>query len=314
MDLSEAISEPFVQLIDFHNAFNRGIKVSFGALIFLADQTKSNEPGDVVVVPTGSEPWGTATRWRDLDRPLKEASIFISEMGITRAAAAFENYLIDAKSEFDRANLQSADDPATGAPALKKLDALLGAKKNAMQDLIAMAEFFDAARNCVVHRSNVASDQLARLRNAPETLAALTSWPKRTGKWRLSLPSIVEGQVVEWQPRHAIFASDVFYRCARALDRILVDRMGPASLARMAAHWCFIAVPAAPCPAKLNPETMVRRQLMNRYRSRTTVSETVALLKQTDMWEKARAAWNKQYPDGPETAAARQRRARLSRR
>ena len=30
MDLSEAISEPFVQLIDFHNAFNRGIKVSFG--------------------------------------------------------------------------------------------------------------------------------------------------------------------------------------------------------------------------------------------------------------------------------------------
>ena len=41
MDLSKAISGPFVQLIDFHNAFNRGIKVSFGALIFLADQTKS---------------------------------------------------------------------------------------------------------------------------------------------------------------------------------------------------------------------------------------------------------------------------------
>jgi len=206
MDLSEAISEPFVQLIDFHNAFNRGIKVSYGAMIFLADQTKSNDPGNIVVVPTGSEPWGAATRWRDLDRPLKEASIFISEMGITRAAAAFENYLIDAKSEFDRANLQPADTAGTGASALKRLDALLGANTLAMQDLIAMAEFFDAARNCVVHRSNVASDQLARLRNAPATLDALTRWPKRTGKWTLSLPSVVEDQVVEWQPRHAIFA------------------------------------------------------------------------------------------------------------
>lgn len=314
MDLSEAISEPFVQLIDFHNAFNRGIKVSFGALIFLADQTKSNEPGAIVAVPTGNEPWGAATRWRDLGGPLKEASIFISEMGITRAAAAFENYLIDAKSEFDRATLQPAHDTGTGAPALKRFDALLGANEEAMQDLTAMAEFFDTARNCVVHRSNVASDQLARLRNAPATLAALTGWPKRTGKWALSLPPVVEGQVVEWQPRHAIFASDVFYRCARALDRILVDRMGPASLARMAAHWCLIADPAAPCPAKLNPETMVRRQLMSRYRSITTIPETVSLLKQTDMWDKARAAWSKQYPDGPETAAARQRRARRARR
>ncbi|WP_282950278.1 MULTISPECIES: hypothetical protein [unclassified Sphingopyxis] len=314
MDLSEAISEPFVQLIDFHNAFNRGIKVSYGAMIFLADQTKSNDPGNIVVVPTGSEPWGGATRWRDLDRPLKEASIFISEMGITRAAAAFENYLIDAKSEFDRANLQPADTAGTGASALKRLDALLGANTLAMRDLIAMVEFFDAARNCVVHRSNVASDQLARLRNAPATLDALTRWPKRTGKWTLSLPSVVEDQVVEWQPRHAIFASDVFYRCARALDQILVDRMGPAAMARMAAHWCFIAVPPVPCPAKLNPETMVRRQLTNRYRSRTTIPETVALLKQTDMWDKAREAWNKQYPDGPETAAARHRRARRARR
>ena len=313
MDLSEAISEPFVQLIDFHNAFNRGVKVSFGAMNFLAERTKEDVSAGPAVLPTGSEPGGRETRWRDLDGPLKEASVFISEMGITRAAAAFENYLTNAKSEFDRAKLEPAREKKEGAPALQGFDAILGSNGEAMQNLVPMAEFFDAARNCVMHRSNCASAQLEQLRQAPATIAALERWPKRVGKWTLSLPRVVEGQAVEWQPRHAILASDVFYRCARALDRTLVDRMGAASLTRMAAHWCFFADPAAPCPAKLNPETMVRRQLANRYRSHTTVPETVELLKQTDMWDKVRKAWNKRFPDGPHTSAARQQRVRQKR-
>jgi hypothetical protein len=58
MDLSKAITEPFVQLIGFHNAFNRGIKVNFGAMIFLAARTKEDGSIGPIVVPTGNEPWG----------------------------------------------------------------------------------------------------------------------------------------------------------------------------------------------------------------------------------------------------------------
>lgn len=307
MDLSKAISEPFVQLIDFHNAFNRGVKVSLGAMFLLAERAKEDVSANPAIVPTGNEPWGRETRWHDLDGPLKEASIFISEMGIMRAAAAFENYLTNAKGEFDRAELRSVREKEEGAPALKGLDAIFGANGEAIGDLVTMAEFFNVARNCVAHRSNRASAQFEQLRKAPATIAALERWPRRVGKWTLSLPLVVEGQTVEWQPRHAIFASDVFYRCARALDRSLVDRMEAASLTRMAAHWCFFADPAAPCPAKLNPETMVRRQLTNRYRANTTVSEVVELLKQMEMWERVRTAWRKRFPDRPDTSAARQR-------
>jgi hypothetical protein len=157
MDLSEAISEPFVQLIDFHNAFNRGVKVSFGAMNFLAERTKEDVSAGPAVLPTGSEPWGRETRWRDLDGPLKEASVFISEMGITRAAAAFENYLTNAKSEFDRAKLEPAREKKEGAPALQGFDAILGSNGEAMQNLVPMAEFFDASLELCQRTARAAS-------------------------------------------------------------------------------------------------------------------------------------------------------------
>ena len=309
MDLSKAITEPYAQMIEFHNAFNRSIKVSFGAMVYLGTQKKKGDESVPISVPTGNEPWGNETRWRALDSPLREASVFVSEMGIARAAAAFENYLTDAKSEFDRAKLIEALPKKSGSTAFHGFDAILGANIVELQSLLAMAEFFTVARHCVVLRSNCASAHLQELREAKATIDSLDKWPRRSGGWTLSLPKIVEGQMVEWQPRHAIFASDVFYKCAQALDRVLVGRMDAASLARMAAHWCFFADPPAPCRAKIYPERMVLQQMTQRYKARGTVADTIDLLKKIDMWGKVRTAWAKQYPDGPDTSLARKRRA-----
>lgn len=311
MDLSAAISEPFARLLTFHNGFNRSIKVSFGALSLLSDQRTGGDSSKAVSLPTAGEPWGKATRWRNLDAPVKDAAIFLAELGIARAAAAFEDYATGAKVELDPAGLSPAGTKANGTSALHGFDAVVGLDTKDLADLLRLAEFFDTARNCVVHQSNRANAHLARLHADPALEDMLGRWPKRIGKWPVSLPPVLEGHVVEWRPRHAILASDVYYWAAVALDRVLVGKMGPAALTRMAAHWCFFADPLAPCPSKHSPDIMVRAQLQYRYKVKSvTIAETINLLREIGQWESVRAAWDKRYPQGPETTLARHRRAR----
>ncbi|WP_143198422.1 hypothetical protein [Bradyrhizobium sp. AS23.2] len=313
MDIDAAISEPLVKLIAFHNAFNRNIKVSFGSLEMLSGVSAADRSAGLIALPTGTEPWGRETRWRNLDQPVKEAAGFLAEMGLARATASFEDYLTGAKAEFDRVGLVPAQSKRSGTSAMHGFDAIVGIKASSIADLARMATFFGVARNCVVHRANRASGELAALCAEPAFLETLARWPKRVGKWKLSLPSIREGHVVDWRPRHAIMASDVYYRCATTIDRVLVQKMGAPGLVRMAAHWCFFADSPAPCPAKLNPETMVRSQLVGRYLVRaTSLAGTVASLRSSGQWDAARAAFERRYPNGPETSLATRRRARRS--
>ena len=311
MDLDRAISEPFARLLAFHNSFNRSIKLTFGALSVLPEQRADSAGPGILALPTGNEPWGKATHWRNLDGVVKDAAIFLSELGIARAAAAFEDYADGAKSEFDRAGLTQVAAKKDGALALHGLDAILGLDTTDLTDLLRLAEFFNAARNCVVHRSNRASAYLASLRAAPALEETLARWAKRIGRWSVSLPPVTEGHIVEWRPRHAILASDVYYRAAVQLDQVLVRKMGPVALARMAVHWCFFADPTAPCRSKHSPDVMIRSQLTDRYKVRDlTIVQTITVLREANQWEGVRAAWTKRFPDGPETALARNRRAK----
>jgi len=311
MNIDAAISEPLVRLIAFHNAFNRNIKVSFGALEVISEHASAKGNGEAFALPTGGEPWGRETRWRNLETPLKDAACFLAEIGIARASAAFEDYLTGAKGEFDRAHLTAARQKSEGAPAMAGFDAILGVDPESIADLVRMATFFTAARNCIVHRSNRASEQLATLRNDPLLNETLSRWPRRVSKWAISLPVIEKGQVVDWRPRHAIMASDVHYRCASMFDRRLVTEMKDAGLANMAVHWCFFADPAAPCPAKHDGGIMIGSQLRDRYKVRdVSQAATIALLRSIGRWDEVRAEFNKHYPNGPETSLARRRRAR----
>jgi hypothetical protein len=313
MDVSGAVSEPFAQLSAFHIAFNRNVKLSFGALEAIGKIALG--PDGLLRLPTGGEPWGTTTSWRSLDQPVKNAATFLSELGIVRATAAFEDYLVLAKAEFDRAKLVPVRGFGMGTAVLDHLDGLLGINPADIDITARMATFFDVARNCAVHRSNRASPQLAALRAEPAFTATLAAWPRRVGRWTVSLPPIQEGTAIDWRPRHAIMASDAYLRCARIIDRALVACLGEIGLVRMAAHWSFFADVLTPCPAKLDAATIVRTQLIDRHRVRApTTAQVIQGLRDAEMWDPVLRAFERVYPDGPETAGPRRRRARLRRR
>lgn len=92
IEADTATIEPLARPIEFHNAFNRSMKVSFGALALLSEQSKAARSDGLVTLPTGTEPWGRETRGRNLDSRIRDAAIFVAELGIARAAAAFEDY------------------------------------------------------------------------------------------------------------------------------------------------------------------------------------------------------------------------------
>jgi hypothetical protein len=300
MNLDDARSEPFASLVSFHIQFNRQIKFSFGALAMLqatADAAIRN--GDVPFkLPTGNEPWGPATTWRDLDPLISSAEAFISEIGIVRAASAFDDYITRATAELSR--FKGNDAPIDAEGKISRAIALLKADPSQFSDELEMVEFFECARNCIVHRSGRASNQLSERAKSASLRSVIERWPKRKGKWKLALPDISVGRPVSWQPRHAIMASDAYYRLGAALDKQLVAALGPEGIVGMAAHWCLLADNPVPCRAKLNPHVMVRDQLTTRYRVREVDHTEIAdAFHSLGKWEDVRRAYEALFPDGP---------------
>jgi len=309
LDLQNARSEPLVALAAFHTQFNRNIKFSFGALTSLrkgADASRGTED-EPITLPTGGEPWGPATKWRDVDSMLKRTEAFIAELGLVRASSAFEDYLTSATAEFDRAN----GDPeavACNGPR-ERLMARVGVTAAEVDDETTMVDFFECARNCIVHRSGRASPELAERAASEQLHSVISRWPRRVAIWKVGLPDIKEGEPIAWKPRHAIMASDAFYRLGVLLDRGLVRALGTDGMVRMAAHWCLFSDVPAPCGAKLNAQVMVRSQLADRYRvTDVSQAETIASLRAVGKWEDALTAHARRFPDGPRPYRSKRRK------
>lgn len=131
------------------------------------------------------------------------AESFISELGITRASSAFEDYVSCAIDECNRGNIKLHPE-GTKAP-LRQLLARLDLGTDAFSDNLRMYEFFEVARNCIVHRLGRATTHLIELASSQEMKSLLGRWPKRAGKWLVVLPNIRPDEVVPWQPRHALW-------------------------------------------------------------------------------------------------------------
>jgi hypothetical protein len=309
MDLSRAISEPMARQIVFHDAFNRNVKLAVGALVQYREQAQSNRsPQGEFALPNGGEPWGVRDKWRNLDAAIPDAQAFISEIGLVRAASAFEDYLIGVTAELDRwedraRTLGRAPEPRRGGGdepddteetvrSLRRVERRLNLDMAELAADVTMVRFFEVARNCVVHRSGRASHSLAEMRASGDMAEALRAWPRRIGKWTVGVPDATDGVVVAWQPRHAILASAVYYHCAKRLDAAVVSALGTDGIVTMAAHWGLLNENPAPCAARINAESLIRTLLMGRYCVRdASIREIVDILRSAGIWADARKAF-----------------------
>lgn len=108
----------------------------------------------------------------------------------------------------------------------------------------------------------------------------------------IAVPKIEEGGPVSWLPRHAIMASACHHRCATAVDAAVVAALGVDGIVSMAAHWSLLADNPVPCPAKVDAQTMIRTQLVQRYFVRhADMPDVVQSLRDTALWERVRIAF-----------------------
>lgn len=291
METRRAVSEPLRRIIEQHNAFNRRIKLLFGSLNkVMEDGLKVNQ---TIALPYGEEPWGAPKTWGSAADGYAAAEL-LAELGIVRAASAFEDYLQGVIAEIDRSQISTPS--ARNADLLKRVLLRL-AMKPPVRPSLAMVRFFDCARNCIVHQMGRANNELVALSGSKELSDGLAaSSARRKAKWKPALPPISLGAQVVWKPRHAILASDAYYQAAVVIDRELVNFLGPAGLVAMASHWA-VAAPLAQVTTRSSLIATIRSALNNRYRVLVKAQEIGPLLKSVGKWDQVKSVFHQKYPD-----------------
>ena len=89
MDITSASTEPFHRFHRFHEAFNRNMRISVGALGVITGM-KSASQGTALKLPTLGEPWGAHTLWSDVTKEIPGTKRFLSQIGVISVFSALK--------------------------------------------------------------------------------------------------------------------------------------------------------------------------------------------------------------------------------
>jgi hypothetical protein len=289
VNLENANSEPFYRFHRFHEEFTRNIRIAFGALEALRESSRSDPAPTqkLVALPTGGEPWGAVTKWRNISAAISDSARFLSQIALVRVVSAFEDFLVNVEAEHER-HLRRLD-PEYQAPPQRemsetsRMDSVcrrLGGDVTPITPLLPIFRYFVAARNCVAHRSGRASEELISIAQEPEFQRALADYRTRRGAKLPTFPDLDIHRDIRFLPRHSILASDVFYRAAQHINVLLLTSLGADGMVYMAAHHGLLSDDRVSSQAYRSPEHIVNYMLYSRYRvTDGEANESIALSK-----------------------------------
>jgi len=309
MIIKNAHTEPFWRFHRFHEEFDRNIKVTFGALHLFSQSTfvEVGKASDLAILPTGDEPWGEHTKWKDPKRVSGHAATFLSQMGLVRVMSAFEDFLVSVRAEHDRylslIGATTKQSPKTreegddDGGSLGQLFTQLGWSIDPIEFLVPLFDYLSLARNCIVHRSGRASEAFVKHAESPGLATCLSEWPSARGKKLPLLPTVERDQEIPFLPRHSVLATDVCHRAAHHLNAKLASFLGKPGIVYMAAYHTLLADERIPTKAKNSAESLVNYALVGRYRIEDLNStETVPILKKLNRWSQCLRRFEELYP------------------
>lgn len=289
-----ANTEAFYRFHRFNEAFDRDLKVTAGALEGLRKGIFPKVDGRTEL-PVGGEPWRKSTSFED---PVARASSAIRQtatMGIVRATAALEDFLTTLEADYARTAFLRAGygppAPKVIAPEWKDLDipkacVRLGVDPSIVGFAMPLHDYFNAARNCIVHRNGRASSYLVKAAKSAELRHCLAAWPTKRGARLPELPAINEGEETDWLPRHAILCVSVYYAVATALNDQMIGMLGRDGVVYLAAHYALIDDDPIDTGARQSAQSVVLTLLQGRYRYReVTAAEIVEILRTAERWK-----------------------------
>jgi hypothetical protein len=314
MNIQNANTEPFYRLHRFHEEFNRSMRVAFGSIEALRlDSKQATKP---VVLPTGGEPWGNETKWREVSKVLAESTRFLSQVALVRVLSAFEDFLVKVVAEHDRylhlcdpnhqAEAREGSEKASMSTRLKHVCNLLKADEKQLKDLLPLLEYFAITRNCVVHRSSRASTELIEHSESKGFLKTCSSLTTPRGKRSPALPDLTVHLDIKLLPRHSILASGLFHRAGKVVNSWLISVLGDKGVVHMAAFHSLLGDELIPTNAFRSPAHVINGALFGRYLVRDiSANDATNMLKEMGKWDQCRRRYRAIYATDGENKKAR---------
>jgi hypothetical protein len=307
MNTQGATTEPFYLFLRAHEDIAANIKLSYGALHALTQDenpTRPDKRNALTTLPTGGEPWGKSTYWRDVKRRIPLARRFISHMGLVLVASAFEDFVTNIISEYSRysdfsgkgatAKGPSAED--VGGDSLRTLYTSLQWDIKPIKYLLPLYDYLILVRNCIVHRSGRATQGLIEKAESKQLQQCIETWS--SNRKAPQLPEVLKGHDIPLLPRHAILFGQVCHRAAVDINSRLSDFLGVEGTVYMAAYHGLLADDRVRIDARRSPEQIINLMLTERFHVPILDKyEVIGILKRLNKWKQCRDRYIRLYPD-----------------
>jgi hypothetical protein len=294
--------EGFVRFLDFKRAFNHQFKVGVAALMHVS-RIVSGHGGTRIMqglVSDTDEPWTQDFNWTHPSQDLQDALVNTTLLGIVQVHSAIDDFCDGLAADYvrwlDFARRTPAPNGGENELDAERLEITcvhFGWPTDEFAQWRPVLRYFRSARNCIAHRSGIASPNFVDASSAPELANALATWPKRGGGNPPAPPQFELGQRISFLPRHAILALDASYRAADYLNRQFVKNVGTDGLSYLAAHHSLLHGRVTTIRYR-SAQSVVADALANRYHVRgVTAPGVIPVLKGLGVWKNCLKAFDR---------------------
>ncbi|MDG4647271.1 hypothetical protein P6F26_02340 [Roseibacterium sp. SDUM158017] len=254
LNIAKANSTAFKTFSNTHEELGNALKVVSVGLSLTTKEIQAGTSSAALWSQVGllAEQWGTKPMFSDTI--IETAYSEVANLGLARSFSAFDRFLTDVEAELSSLeyhNLLSPSQVSTQVGSavgtvdetglnFERFYLRHGFDTSREDFVVPVFDYYRSARNCIIHRSGVASSELESMANSTRLADALQSWVKRTHEHGpLKLKTFKEGDVIKFDYFDAILCFSVLRRLALDIDRQTVPRAGITGLTFLAAKHCM---------------------------------------------------------------------------
>jgi hypothetical protein len=318
MNIETAATEALVRFLDFETGFDRSFKLGIAALLHV-EKVVSGVGGPRIIqglIADTGEAWRIDDGWSDPPKHIRRTQVDASLLGLVQVHAAIDDFVVSLEADLARWNdaqgIEREKNEATEdddeSERFEVLCRRHGWKTRPLGAWTPLLQFFRMVRNCVAHRSGMATRALANAARAPELAECLAKWGRRVDS-PPPMPEIAENSEIVIAPRHVILSLEAAQKASSYLNKCALDTFGDRGMVYLAAHHSLLTEsPRVLSEAHTSPEAVVNFALSDRYKVRNVATKTtIEVLRDLGVWSRCRSRHSALYGS---LAKPRKRRAR----
>lgn len=267
MNLSKVQTEPFIGLIEFHDVFNKSVKLTTASLdkINRISQGCFGTRRITKIIDKTGNPWGKGKRIPDIPNLVSQVEVDYSGMALVQVMAYFESYLVNILSSaiqfspsfrtahykhshtenlnpelFFNCCKEKADQKAWQKKAkhfINTIEKQLNISDNDFSKLKPLFQYFRTVRNCFGHANGYANQEYVNYSTTSNFNNAVIYWNSLTKKHAPLLPITSLGEKIELHVTNSIHASALCYKLGKIINDALVVKLGEEGLLRMSIYY-----------------------------------------------------------------------------